>query len=137
MSEFHITIDNRIKTANKLIIQTCRLCHLKNRSCFVSQRCRANVHLVRKRAKSSNNAKFCRRIILTSSKTTTYTHRRKTSFIFSSFISQTTFSLSLLSVLISQTTLSSSRQTIRSTSHSSQTLSILMIILTSSLQQTH
>jgi hypothetical protein len=35
MSESHITIDNKIKTANKLIIQTCRFCHLKNRFCFV------------------------------------------------------------------------------------------------------
>jgi hypothetical protein len=35
MNEFHITIDNKIRTASKLIIQTCRLCHLKNRFCFV------------------------------------------------------------------------------------------------------
>ncbi len=34
-NEFHITIDNKIRTANRLIIQTCRLCHLKNRSCYV------------------------------------------------------------------------------------------------------
>jgi hypothetical protein len=34
-NEFHITINNKIKTANKLIIQTCRFCHLKNRSCYV------------------------------------------------------------------------------------------------------
>ncbi len=34
-SEFHITIDNKIRTASKIIIQTCRFCHLKNRSCYV------------------------------------------------------------------------------------------------------
>ncbi len=35
MNESHITIDNKIRAANRLIIQTCRLCHLRNRSCFV------------------------------------------------------------------------------------------------------
>jgi hypothetical protein len=35
INESHITIDKKIRTANKLIIQTCRFCHLKNRSCYV------------------------------------------------------------------------------------------------------
>jgi hypothetical protein len=35
MSESHITIDNRIRATDRLIIQTCRFCHLKNRFCFV------------------------------------------------------------------------------------------------------
>ncbi len=35
MSGSHITTGNRIRAAGRLVIQACRLCHLRNRSCFV------------------------------------------------------------------------------------------------------
>lgn len=121
-SESHIKIDNKIKTANRLIIQTCRVYTFKNRSCFVT------TEMSNKCVFYANTSKIIKQCEVLS---INYIMSINNNDLITSFKN-----IVVISFFTNQTT-SSSRQTIRRISHSSQTSSIQTIASTFSRQQIH